>query len=153
MKAQHIERVAGRLILAALLAVLPAACAFIEGPLPANPLLGSWSNADNDRVSFQPNTVVVSPKDGKPVAMGPGDCNGIFKLSYGRMATANFATLFPLQPDLEAKLKGALVKPEYPVADVTCDRGGTTYLMLDDHQVLAIYRDSGIGGLEHLTRL
>ena len=46
-----------------------------------------------------------------------------------------------------------LVKPEYPVADVTCDQGGTTYLMLDDRELLAIYRDAGVGGLERLSRL
>jgi hypothetical protein len=140
-------------IFGTLLAVLPSACAFLEGGPPANPLIGTWSNTDNDRVTFSPASVVITPNNGKSVAMGPGDCNGVFKIAYGRMAIAPFATLFPSQPDLEAKLKDALVRPEYPVADVTCDKGGTTYLMLDDHQMLAIYRDAGIGGLEHLTRL
>jgi len=148
----QIHDAAGRLTAVALLALLPS-CAFLEPGPPANPLLGTWSTADNDRVTFGPNSVVVTPNNAKPTAMGPGDCNGVFKIAYGRMQTAPFATLFPTQPDLETKLKNLLVKPEYPVADVTCDQGGTTYLMLDDHQLVAIYRDAGIGGVERLTRL
>jgi hypothetical protein len=144
---------AGRLGALLLLALVPAGCAFIEPPLPTTPLLGTWSNADHDRVTFQATAVVVTPSNGQPTTMGPADCNGRFRLVYGRMATAPFATMFPGQADLETRLKQALVQSEYPVADVTCDQGGTTYFMLDDHQLLAIYRDAGIGGLEHLTRL
>jgi hypothetical protein len=137
---------------AALLALLPTGCAFFEGA-PDNPLLGTWSNADNDRVTFKADGVVIAPSKGAAAAMGPGDCSGVYKLAYGRMATAPFNTLFPSQPDLEDKLKQALVKPEYPVADVTCGQGGTTYMMIGDREVLAIYRDAGIGGVEHLTRM
>ena len=130
-----------------------SACALFPWSTPANPLIGSWANTDNDRVTFNPDTVTVTPNNGKPMAMGPADCNGIFKISYGRMATAPFATLFPKQPDLEDKLKGLLTQPEYPVADVTCDKGGTTYLMIGDRELVAIYRDAGLGGLERLNRL
>ena len=35
---------------------------------------------------------------------------------------------FSAQADLTAQLKQLLVQPEYPVAEITCDRGGTTYL-------------------------
>jgi hypothetical protein len=143
----------GRLAVIAMAALLPAACAFFEGPAPANPLIGSWANTDNDQVTFKTDAVIVTPNNGKPTAMGPGDCNGVFKISYGRMETAPLATLFPAQQDLEDKLKGLLVKPEYPVADVTCDKGGTTYLMIGDRELLAVYRDGGLGGLERLTRL
>jgi hypothetical protein len=153
MGAHRIEQFAGRLAVSISLALLPTGCFVLEGPPPASPLIGTWSNADNDRVTFGASSVVVTPNHGKPTAMGPGDCNGVFKIVYGQMATAPFATLFPTQPDLEAQLNRSLVKPEYTVADVTCDRGGTTYFMLDDRQVLAVYRDDGIGGLEHLTRL
>jgi len=141
-----------RLAAAALVALLPSGCAFF-GPAPDNPLLGTWSNADNDRVTFQPDTIVLTPSKGPSGTMGPADCNGVFRLTYGRMATPPLAKLFPTQPDLEDKLKAALVKPEYPVAEVTCGEGGTTYLMIGDREVLAIYRDAGIGGLGHLTRL
>jgi hypothetical protein len=153
MGARRILHFASRLAAAISLALLPTGCFVLEGPPPANPLIGTWSNADNDRVTFSDSSVVVTPNSGKAVTMGPSDCNGVFKVSYGRMATVSFATMFPTQPDLEAQLKKALVAADYPVADVTCDQGGTTYFMLDDRQVLAVYRDSGIGGLEHLTRL
>jgi hypothetical protein len=142
-----------RLALACVL-LLPAACAFVPGGAPpASPLIGSWATADNNKVTFQPDRVVVIPDKGKPTTMSAGDCNGVFKLVYGRMATAPLQRAFVAQPDLEAKLKQLLTQPDYPVADVTCDRGGTTYLMLDDRQMLAIYRDAGVGGLERLSRL
>jgi hypothetical protein len=154
MKAKHILGFGARPAAIALLALLPGACAYIEGPPPAaSPLIGTWSNADNDRVTFTAATVIVTPNNGKPTAMGPADCNGVFKIAYGRMETAPLTASFPSQPDLQAKIKTALTRPEYPVADVTCDQGGTTYLMLDDHQMLAIYRDAGVGGLERLTRM
>ena len=152
MKARQISVIGRRLAsIAALL--LAAGCTLIEGPEPVNPLLGTWTNADNDQVTLKPDAVIVTPNKGAAAAMGPADCNGVFTLAYGRMATAPFAVLFPAQPDLEAKLKEALVQPEYPVAEVTCGQGGTTYLMVGEREVLAIYRDAGIGGLEHLTRL
>jgi hypothetical protein len=69
------------------------------------------------------------------------------------MMTASLQQSFPTQPDLQSKLKQLLTSPEYPVADVTCDRGGTTYLMLDERRMIAVYRDSGVGGLETYSRL
>jgi hypothetical protein len=153
MTMASVRNFTARLLACLMLAAVPAACAFIEPPPPASPLFGTWANGDNDRVTFSANGVVVTPNNGQPTTMGPADCNGRFSLAFGRMATAPFHTLFPGQADLEAKLKQELVAPEYPVAEVTCDQGGTTYLMLDDRRVLAIYRDAGTGGLEHLTRL
>lgn len=139
--------------LALICGLLPAACGFLPAAPPASPLIGTWSTADHNQVTFQPDRVVVTPDKGKPTTLGSGDCNGVYKLVYGRMATAPLQRAFVAQVDLEAKLKQLLISPDYPVADVTCDRGGTTYLMLDDRQILAIYRDSGVGGLEHLSRL
>lgn len=134
--------------------LLPAACGFMPGGTPpASPLIGTWSTADHNQVTFQPDRVVVTPDKGKPTTMSTSDCNGVYKLSYGRMATSPLQRAFVAQPDLEAKLKQFLTQPDYAVADVTCDRGGTTYLMLDDRQMLAIYRDAGVGGLERLSRL
>jgi len=137
----------------AALTLLATGCALLPWATPPNPLIGTWSNTDNDRVTFQADAVLVTPNKGTPTAMGPGDCNGVFRIAYGRMDTAPFASLFPGQPDLEEKLKGLLVQPQYPVAEVTCDKGGTTYFMIDDRDLLAIYRDAGVGGLERLTRL
>ena len=142
-----------RLAATATMAALLGACALFPGWGPENPVIGTWSNNDNDRVTFTADAVTVTPNNGKPTAMGPGDCNGVFKISYGRMSTAPFAALFPKQPDLEDKLKALLVKPEYPVAEVTCDQGGTTYFMIGDSELLAIYRDAGVGGIEQLKRI
>jgi hypothetical protein len=140
-------------LLAVLAGLLPTACAFFSPQPPASPLIGNWTTPDNNRVTFRPDAVVVTPDKGQPTTMSAGECNGVYKLVYGRMETAPLQQAFAAQADLKAKLKQMLDKPEYPVADVTCDQGGTTYLLLDDRQVLAIYRDAGVGGVEHLTRL
>lgn len=138
----------------AVLAMLSAtSCAFLPGATPPNPLIGSWSTADHNRVTFNPESVVVTPDKSRPMTMGAADCNGVYKLQYGRMTTASLEQSFPSQPDLQSKLKQYLTRPEYPVADVTCDRGGTTYLMLDDRRLLAVYRDAGVGGVETYSRL
>ena len=140
-------------LLAALGALLPTACALLEPSQPANPLLGSWATADRNRVTFTDNAVVVTPADSRPMTMGAADCNGRFKLLFGRMMTGALQQSFSGQPDLQSKLKGLLVRPDYPVADVTCDQGGTTYLMLDDRRMIAVYRDNGVGGIETYSRL
>jgi hypothetical protein len=139
--------------LAALAALLPTACAFLEPSGSSNPLIGSWATADRNRVTFSDNAVVVTPDKGAAMTMGPGDCNGRYKFVSGRMMTASLEQSFPSQPDLQSKLKQLLVRPDYPVVDVTCDQGGTTYLMLDDRRMIAVYRDTGVGGLESYSRL
>jgi hypothetical protein len=153
MSPRQILAFGGRLAATVMTAALLSGCVLFPGWAPENPIIGTWANTDNDRVTFNADAVIVTPNNGKPTAMGPDDCNGVFKIAYGRMATAPFATLFPTQADLEDKLKGLLVKSEYPVADVTCDKGGTTYFMIGDRELLAIYRDAGLGGLERLSRL
>jgi hypothetical protein len=137
----------------AVLAVLPLAACAITGEPPVSPLIGTWGNPENSRVTFAPNAVVIQPEKGAATTMGPAECNGRFKLVYGRMQTAPLKQAFASQADLQAKLKQMLLKPEYPVADVMCDQGGTTYVLLDDRQVLAVYRDAGVGGIERLSRL
>jgi hypothetical protein len=133
-------------------ALLPTACAFLE-PSQSNPLIGNWATADRNQVTFLIDTVVLTPDKGAQTRLGPADCNGRYQLQYGRMSAAALENSFAAQPDLQVKLKQLLVNPDYPVADVTCDRGGTTYLMLDDRRLLAVYRDAGIGGTESYSRL
>jgi hypothetical protein len=140
-------------LLAVFAGLLPTACALLEGPQPVSPLVGTWATADRNQVTFRDEMVVVTPDKGQATTIGPGDCNGVYKLLYGRMDTAALQRAFPSQPDLEGKLKQLLTQPDYPVADVTCDHGGTTYLMLNDRQMLAVYRDSGVGGVEVYSRL
>lgn len=135
--------------------LLCASCAYLpfQNPPPISPLIGNWADPDHNKVTFRFDAVVLTPDKGQATTMGPGECNGAYKLQYGRMMTAALQQSFPSQPDLQSKLKQLLTKPEYPVADVTCDQGGTTYLMLDNNRVLAVYRDAGVGGTESLSRL
>lgn len=120
---------------------------------PASPLFGNWQDPDRNKVTFTPDAVVLTPVSGEATTMGPAACNGRYKLLYGRMMTADLQNSFLSQPDLQTTLRRLLTKPDYPVADVTCDQGGTTYLMLDGNNVLAVYRDSGVGGTERLSRI
>jgi hypothetical protein len=141
-------------LLAALATLLATSCSFLPfQQQSASPLFGTWATADHNKVTFRADAVVVAPDKGQVTTLGPGDCNGVYKLLYGRMDTAALRRSFSAQADLQAKLKQLLTKPEYLVADVTCDQGGTTYLMLDDRQMLAVYRDAGVGGVEALSRL
>ncbi len=135
--------------------LLTASCGFLPFSFeqPANPLIGTWTTEDHNQVTFRTDAVVVTPDKGQATTMGPGDCNGRYQLQYGRMGTGALQKAFSSQPDLESKLQRLLVQPDYPVADVTCDQGGTTYLLLDNHQMLAVYRDAGVGGTEAYTRL
>lgn len=133
--------------------MLCASCTFFAGQPPNSPLIGSWSDPDHNKVTFDADSVVVSPASGAPTTMSAAACNGNYKLQYGRMDSAALQASFASQPDLQRKLKQQLPNPAYPVADVTCDQGGTTYLMLDNSRVLAVYRDAGVGGTETLSRL
>jgi hypothetical protein len=142
-----------RRLAAAALALLPAACAFFEPAPPASPLIGTWVTADRDRITFRTDTIILSPDKGPQTTMSAAECNGVFRLNYGRMETAPLIALFPGQPDLSARLKAALVRPIYPAADMTCDHGGTTYLLVGDRDLVAIYRDGGVGGMQRLSRL
>lgn len=132
--------------------LLCTSCSFLAFQ-PGSPLFGNWEDPDRNKVTFTPNAIVLTPVNGEATTMGPAACNGRYQLVYGRMMTADLQRSFPSQPDLQSTLQRLLTKPEYPVADVTCDQGGTTYLMLDANNVLAVYRDSGVGGTERLSRI
>ena len=60
--------------------------------------------------------------------------------------------LIARQPDLRKKLSELLVEPSYPVARLDCDRGDQTYVLLNDRQLVAIYRDGDIGAIDRLAR-
>jgi hypothetical protein len=134
-------------------AMLCTSCSYFSGQQSTSPLAGSWSDGDHNKVTFGADSVLVSPASGPATTMGPATCNGSYRLQYGRMNTAALEGSFATQPDLQRKLKQLLSNPEYPVADVTCDQGGTTYVMLDNNRMLAVYRDAGVGGTETLSRL
>ena len=56
------------------------------------------------------------------------------------------------QPDLRDRLARLLVRPDYPVAELGCGEGDTTYVLLGDRDLVAIYRDAGVAGIERLSR-
>ena len=60
--------------------------------------------------------------------------------------------LVPRQPELRQKLSDLLIEPSYPVVELDCDRGDHTYILLDDRQLVAIYRDGDIGAMDRLAR-
>ena len=141
-----------RLALFALAAALPAAgCASLAPPV--NPFAGAWATAERQQITFRDNTVVLNPGDAAPTAMGKESCAGTFRFGYRRESRAALLALMPHQPDLEKKLAGMLQHPDYAVAELACGDGDSTYVLLDDRDVLAIHRDQDIAGIERLTRL
>ena len=140
-----------RFALLALAAVLPAAC--IGPEPPANPFVGAWATAERQQIAFRDTTIVVSPPDGAPTPMGADSCSGAFRFSYGRKSREALLGLTPQQPDLKKKLATLLVQSEYPVAELACGAGGSTYVLLGERELVAIYRDHDIAGVEQLSRL
>jgi hypothetical protein len=136
----------------AFIAVLPAACAVIEPPPPPNPFAGAWTTTERRQIAFRDNTVVLNPPNQPPTPLGAETCAGQFRFSYGRKSRDALVALTPRQADLQRRLAAQLVQPEYPVAELSCGEGGTTYVLLSERDLLAIHRDRDIAGLQRLTR-
>jgi len=132
------------------LGVLPAACATLE---PANPFAGLWTTPERQQIAFRDDTVVIHAPNAGPTAMSAASCDGAFRFGYGRKSREALLGLTPRQPDLKNRLSRLLVRPDYPVAELTCGEGASTYVLLDDRDLVVIHRDQDIGGLENLTRL
>lgn len=145
------HRPASRLAALALIAALPAACATPEAP--ANPFTGAWTTAERQQIAFRDNTVVINPPDVPPTAMSAQSCDGAFSFGYAHRGRDALLGLTPQQPDLRRKLEAMLVRPDYPVAELTCGEGKSTYVMLDGRDLVVIHRDRDIAGIERLTRL
>ncbi len=135
-----------------LLALLPAACADFRFGYAPNEFVGAWTTEDQGRVSFTEDTVVLTSPDGKPTPVSAAECNGGFGFRYGRMTRESLTGIAAAQPDVGQKLSGMLTGSVYPVAELTCDRGTSTYVMLDDRDIVAIYRDRDVVGLDRMTR-
>ena len=141
-----------RLLLLAGLANLSAACVTAPPPAPMNPFLGAWSTAEKSQIAFRDDTVVINPPDAQPTAMNAQSCPQGFQFQYGRKSRDALLALTINQPDVTRKLGALLVQPEYPVAELRCDQGDNTYVLLNDGDLIAIYRDQGIAGIEQLSR-
>lgn len=138
----------------AVLALTPVALFGCAAPQvqPTNPFLGTWANADNDTVAIRQDTIVEHQPNGQPVALDSAACNGAFSFSYASSSTQALTALLPRQPNLAKNLSELLVAPSYPVAVLHCGEGDHTYVLLNDRELVAIYRDGDIGAVERLAR-
>jgi hypothetical protein len=141
----------GRVVTLLILAATPLACAIPE-PSPVNPFIGTWATADNDSLTIRQDTIVQTQPDGRSTALDKNSCGGVFRFGYETKSRQALTDLIPRQPELRRKLSGLLVEPSYPVAELDCDRGDQTYVLLDDRQLVAIYRDGDIGAIDRLAR-
>ena len=142
-----------RLALLALVAALPIGCA--APPTPASPFIGTWTTAEHDQITFRDDTVVITPTGAQPTTMGAEDCNGAFHLLlWPHEPPGAEQALAPHQPDLQRQAgERSWCSRTIRSPSVTCDQGGTTYVLLDDRDLLAIHRDRDVAGIERLSRL
>jgi len=140
-----------RLVVVAVAAMLPAACV-TPPPVPKNPFIGAWSTAERSQIAFRDDTVVINPPDEPPTAMSPQSCPQGFQFRYGRKSREALLALAGGQSDVGRKLASMLGQQEYPVAELRCDRGDNTYVLLNDRDLVAIYRDQDTAALEQLSR-
>jgi hypothetical protein len=141
----------GRAAAVLILAAMPPACVAPE-PTVRNPFLGTWATADNDSVTIRQDTIVQTQPDGRSTALDKDTCRGVFRFGYDTQSRQALTDLIARQPDLRKKLSDLLVEPSYRVAKLDCDRGDQTYVLLNDRQVVAIYRDGDIGAIDRLAR-
>jgi hypothetical protein len=142
-----------RAIAVVVLAMAPVACVAPKPAPPPNPFLGDWATEDNDRITFRLDTVVQDQKEGPGTVLGPGTCAGRFHFSYGSQSREALVALVPEQPEVRERLRGMLAAPTYEVAELACDRGDQTYVLLGDRRLVAIYRDGAIAALERFSRI
>jgi hypothetical protein len=138
-------------VAALILAGMPLACVAPE-PTVQNPFLGTWATAENDSVTIRQDTIVQTQPDGRSTALDKATCGGVFRFGYDTQSRKALTDLIARQPDLRKKLSDLLVEPSYPVARLDCDRGDQTYVLLNDRQLVAIYRDGDIGAIDRLAR-
>jgi hypothetical protein len=138
-------------VLIAAVAAILSACAGPPAP-PPNPFVGTWATPDNDLVTIRQDTVVEHRPNGQSTPLDAATCNGSFSFTFGASDRRALTGLLPRQPNLEQDLFEMLPAQTYPVAMLRCDRGDHTYVLLNNNQLLAIYRDGDIGVVERLAR-
>ncbi|HEX4617646.1 MAG TPA: hypothetical protein VH230_17240 [Stellaceae bacterium] len=117
-----------------------------------DPFVGNWATAENASITIRPDTIVQHQPDGESTTLDKAACHGMFRFAHGTMSRQDLTSLVPRQPDLRQKISDILVEQSYPVAELNCDRGDQTYVLLSDRQLLAIYRDGDVGAIERLAR-
>jgi hypothetical protein len=133
-------------------AALPLACTPSPPPAVSNPFVGDWATAENAGITIRQDTIVQHQPDGQSTTLGTSTCAGVFRFTYGTKSREMLTNLVPRQPNLRQRLSQLLIEPSYPVAELDCDRGDQTYVLLDNRNLLAIYRDGDIGAVEQLAR-
>jgi hypothetical protein len=133
-------------------AALPLACTLPHQPQAENPFIGTWVTADDASITIRQDTIVQHQPDGESTALDKSTCRGVFRFSYGTKTRQALTALVPRQPELRQRLSDLLAEPSYPVAELDCDRGDQTYVLLSSRQLVAIYRDGDIGAIDRLAR-
>jgi len=131
---------------------LVLACTLSPAPNAQDPFVGNWVTAENASITIRPDTIVQHQPDGESTTLDQTACRGRFRFAQGTKSRQDLTGLVPRQPDLRQKISDILVEQSYPVAELNCDRGDQTYVLLNDRQLLAIYRDGDIGAIERLAR-
>lgn len=132
--------------------VIPVACAPSSPPNVDNAFLGDWTAGENASITIRPDTVVQHQPDGENTTLNGSTCRDVFHFAYDTRSREALTSLVPRQPELRRRLSDLLVEPSYPIAELDCDRGDQTYVLLNNRQLLAIYRDGDIGVIDWLTR-
>jgi hypothetical protein len=132
--------------------LLPLACTPLPPSQAENPFLGDWVTAENTSITIRPDTVVQHQQDGESTTLDKATCGGAFRFGYGTKSRQALEGLIPRQPDLRQRISDLLVQPSYQTAELDCDRGDQTYVLLNDRELLAIYRDRDIGAIDRLAR-
>lgn len=133
-------------------AVLPFACAPLPPADAENPFLGDWVTSENASITIRPDTIVQHQPDGESTTLDEAKCGGVFHFGYDMKSRQALTDLIPRQPDLRQRVSDLLVQPSYQTVELQCDRGDQTYVLLDDRELLAIYRDGNIGAIDRLAR-
>ena len=142
--------VRGTLVL--IIAAIPLACTLSPPSQVKNPFLGTWVTAENASIVIRQDTIVQNQPDGQSTALDKNVCRGVFRFVYGTKSRQALTDLVPRQPELRHRLSDLLVEPSYPTAELDCDRGDQTYVLLSERQLVAIYRDGDIGAIDRLAR-
>ena len=121
-----------------IVAAIPLACTISPPPQVENPFLGTWVTAEDASIVIRRDTIVQNQPDGQSTALDKNVCRGVFRFAYGTKSRQALTDLVHRQPELRHRLSDLLVEPSYPIAELDCDRGDQTYVLLNDRQLVAI---------------
>jgi hypothetical protein len=144
--------VAPRVVASVIAVVSTFACSAPPLPQAENPFVGNWVTTDNASIIIRSDTIVQHLPNGESITLGSDTCRGDFRFSYGTKSRQALTALVPRQPELRQRLTDLLVAASYPVLELDCDRGDQTYVLLNNGQLVAIYRDGDIGAIDRLAR-